>query len=431
MTIVNVGVSHHSAPAGVLEKLAVLPGEQAGVLARLHAIPGIDEVFILSTCNRVEVYAATQRPTEEITQAVAEMLASRGRTRVSDLLRLARLHVAAAAAEHLFSVTSGLESMAVGEEQIVAQVKAAARDATAAGTTGPVLTGLVDAALRASKRVRSESGIGTAGASLVRAGLSLAREHLGGEPSGCSAVVVGTGSVGKLAARLLREAKVEQLSIISRTPARAAELAAATGGLPLLLATLPVAISDADVLVAATGASAPTVLAQEVRAARKTIGHRPLFVLDLGMPPDVEREVGELPGVRLVDLAALGRHLATAGTQDRIPRARAVVSAEAAAYLVRQQQVVAAPVIAALHDHIRQVADAELARLQGRLRGLDARQRAEITASMHRILRKILHSPTVRAKEFSAGPEGPVYLEVLRQLFDLPAPAPGSPPTRR
>jgi glutamyl-tRNA reductase len=294
-----------------------------------------------------------------------------------------------------------------------------------------VLTGLVDAALRASKRVRSESGIGTAGASLVRAGLSLAREHLGGEPSGCSAVVVGTGSVGKLAARLLREAKVEQLSIISRTPARAAELAAATGGLPLLLATLPVAISDADVLVAATGASAPTVLAQEVRAARKTIGHRPLFVLDLGMPPDVEREVGELPGVRLVDLAALGRHLATAGTQDRIPRARAVVSAEAAAYLVRQQQVVAAPVIAALHDHIRQVADAELARLQGRLRGLDARQRAEITASMHRILRKILHSPTVRAKEFSAGPEGPVYLEVLRQLFDLPAPAPGSPPTRR
>jgi glutamyl-tRNA reductase len=343
MTIVNVGVSHHSAPPGVLEELAVLPGEQAGVLARLHAIPGIDEVFILSTCNRVEVYAATQRPAEEITQAVAEMLASRGRTRVSDLLGLARLHVAAAAAEHLFSVTSGLESMAVGEEQIVAQVKAAARDATAAGTTGPVLTGLVDAALRASKRVRSESGIGTSGASLVRAGLSLAWEHLGGEPSGRSAVVVGTGSVGKLAARLLREATVGELSIISRTPARAAELAAATGGLPLLLVTLPVAISDADVLVAATGASAPTVLAQDVRAARKTIGHRPLFVLDLGMPPDVEREVGELPGVRLVDLAALCRHLATAGTQDRIPRARAVVSAEAAAYLVRQQQIVAAP----------------------------------------------------------------------------------------
>jgi glutamyl-tRNA reductase len=161
MTIVNVGVSCRTAPAGVLEKLAVLPGEGIGMLARMHAMSAIDEVFILSTCDRVEAYATTRLPPEEATWAVAGVLAARGRIPVSDLLQLAGINFGAAAAEHLFSVTSGLDSMAMGAEQIVAQVEAAQQDAAAAGTTGPVLTGLVEAALRASKRARSETAIGT------------------------------------------------------------------------------------------------------------------------------------------------------------------------------------------------------------------------------------------------------------------------------
>jgi len=154
MTIVNVGISYRTAPAGVLEKLAVLPGEGIGMLARMHAMSAVDEVFVLSTWDRVEVYATTRLPPEETTWALAGVLAARGRIRVSDLLRLAGINFGAAAAEHLFSVTSGLESMPMGHEQIVAQVEAAQQDATAAGTTGPVLTGLVEAALRASQRVR-------------------------------------------------------------------------------------------------------------------------------------------------------------------------------------------------------------------------------------------------------------------------------------
>jgi glutamyl-tRNA reductase len=160
MTIVNIGVSCWTAPAGVLEKIAVLPGDGIGMLARMHAMSAVDEILVLSTCNRVEVYATTRLPPEETAWAVASVLAARGRIQVSDLLRLAGINFGAAAAEHLFSVTSGLESMAMGEEQIVAQVKVAQQDAAVAGTMGPVLTGLVEAALRASKRVRSETTIG-------------------------------------------------------------------------------------------------------------------------------------------------------------------------------------------------------------------------------------------------------------------------------
>ena len=137
------------------------------------------------------------------------------------------------------------------------------------------------------------------------------------------------------------------------------------------------------------------------------------------MPPNVEPAAGHLAGVTLIDLAALGRHLASLDVPGQIPQVRAIVAAEAAAYMDRQDQAAAAPVIAAMHAQIRQLADAELARLHDRLRGLSEQQRAETTATVHRILRKVLHRPTVRAKEFSAGPEGPLYLDALRQLFDL------------
>ena len=176
----------------------------------------------------------------------------------------------------------------------------------------------------------------------------------------------------------LREAGAGRLSIASRIEAKATELTQAVAGEPLPAAGLPAAITTADILVAATAAPGPTVLGEDVRTARKQAGHRPLFVLDLGMPPDAEPVVGQLPGVALVDLAALGRHLAAAGTPDHVSQARAIVSAEVAAYLTRQQQAAAAPVVAALHAQIRQLADAELARLQDRLPGLDDKRQPNV-----------------------------------------------------
>jgi len=417
MTIVNVGLSHRATPAEMLEKLAVPSAQQGGVLARLDAEPAIDEVVVLSTCNRIEVYAAADGPAEQVTRAVASVLAAHGRTPPDDVLQRARVHVGAAAAGHLFSVACGLDSMAVGEEQIVAQIKAAARAATEAGTTGPNLTSLMNAALRASKRARTETTISTAGSSLARAGLDLAEAHLAGGLAGRDAVVLGTGSIGRLAARLLREAGVARLWVASRREARAAEAAAAARGIPLRATDVPAALGDADILVTATGAAEPMVLAGQVRVTRGR--GQPLFVLDLGMPPDVEPAVGRLPGVTLVDLTALGRHLADRDEPDQVPQVRAIIAAEVAAYTSRQNEAAASPVIAAMHAQISKLADAELARLHDRLPDLTERQQAETAATVHRILRKVLHRPTVRAKEFSAGPAGPVYLEALRQLFDL------------
>jgi glutamyl-tRNA reductase len=418
MTIVNVGVSHRLAPAETLEKLAVPLAELGEVLPRLHALPSVDEVAVLCTCNRVEVYAAASGQAGEVTRAVAGLLAARGRLQLGEVLPVARTRVGGAAAEHLFSVACGLDSMAVGEEQIVAQIKAAARVAAAAGTTGPAITGLIDAALRASKRARTQTTISTEGISLARAGLDIAAEHLGGLAAR-HAVVLGTGSTGKLAARLLREAGVARLSVASRDGERAAEVAAALRATPVLASDVPAALAGADLLVTATGAAAPVVAAGPVRAARARAGGRPLFVLDLGLPPDVDAAVGGLPGVTLVDLTALGRHLADRAVPDQVPEVRAIVAAEAAAYMERRGQTAAAPVIAAMHAQITQLADAELARLEHRLPYLSEAQRAETAATVHRILRKVLHRPTVRAKEFSTGPDGPVYLDALRQLFEL------------
>lgn len=417
MTIVNLGLSHRAAPAEMLEKLAVPAARQGDVLARLHAVPAIGEVVVLSTCNRVEVYAAADGPADRVTRAVAGVLAAHGRIAAGDVLQAARVRLGGAAAGHLFSVACGLDSMAVGEDQIVAQIKAAARAATEAGTTGPVLATLLDAALRASKRARTETAISTAGLSLARAGLDLAGAHLAGGLAGRHAVVLGAGSMGRLAARLLREAGVARLWVASRREARAAEAAAAAGGMPLRAADVATALGDADILVTATGAAEPMVLAAQVPAARG----RPLFVLDLGMPPDVEPAVGLLPGVTLVGLTALGRHLADRDEPDQVPQVRAIIAAEVAAYTSRLNEVTAAPVIAALHAQITKLADAELARLHHRLPDLTDKQQAETAATVHRILRKVLHRPTVRAKELSASPVGPAYLEALRQLFDLNA----------
>jgi glutamyl-tRNA reductase len=172
-------------------------------------------------------------------------------------------------------------------------------------------------------------------------------------------------------------------------------------------------------LVAATGAAAPVVTAGPVRAARARADARPLFVLDLGMPPNVDPAVGRLAGITLADLSVLGQHLAGRTGPGQIHQARAIVAAEAAKYAERQDQAAATPVIAAMHAQIRQLADAELARLHHRLPELSEHQQAETAATVHRILRKVLHRPTVRAREFSSTPQGGLYLDALQELFDL------------
>jgi glutamyl-tRNA reductase len=416
MTIVSVGLSHRVTPVEFLEKLVVPSAQLDDVLARLYGTPAIDEVVVLSTCNRLEVYAATTGPVEDVTQAVAHLMAARGPVPVGEYLETASTRVDAAAVEHLFTVACGLDSMAVGEDQIVGQLKAATHSATEAGTTGPVLTRLVDAALRVSKRARTETGISSAGISLARTGVEMAEDALGGL-SDRHALVLGTGGAGKLAVRLLHKAGVGRLSVAGRNELAATRLAASVGGTPVRAGDVPTALTDTDLLVTATGCLAPLVLAEQVRAARTAGNGRPMFVLDLGMPPDVESGVGRLAGVTLVDIAALGRHLAEARRNDDIPVVRAII-AEEVARVDAQRRAESGPVIGAMRARVDALAASELVRLHGRLPDLTEQQRAETQATVHRILRKFLHEPTVRARELGSDPDGHVYVEALRRLFD-------------
>jgi glutamyl-tRNA reductase len=240
------------------------------------------------------------------------------------------------------------------------------------------------------------------------------------------AVVVGTGAVGRLAARLLRETGVGRLSVASRSEAGAVKVADAVHARPMRVVDVPATLADSDLLITATGCVVPVVLAEQVRAAREGAGARPLFVLDLGMPPDVEPAVGQLAGVTLVDIDALGRHLADREVPDEISRVRAIVAAEVSSYVDRLNEAAAAPFVAAMHSHVRKLAEMELLRLHDRLPSLSEQQQAETAATVLRIVRKFMHRPTVRAKELASDPEGWVYLEALQRLFDLGAidPAP-------
>jgi glutamyl-tRNA reductase len=417
MTIVMMGLSHRITPVEVLEKLVVPSAELDDVLVRLHTVPAIDEVVVLSTCNRLEVYAATRGRVADVTRAVAELLGARGAVPVPENLRTAGTRVDAAAVEHLFAVACGLDSMAVGEDQIVAQLKAATRSATEAGTTGPVLTRLIDAALRASKRARTQTGIGSAGISLARAGLGLAADALGGL-TGRRALVLGTGGAGKLAVRLLHQAGLGRLLVAGRNDSAAARLAASGGGTPVPSGDVPTALADTDLLVTATGSLVPVVLAEHIQAARIGGTGRPMFVLDLGMPPDVESGVGRLAGVTLVDIAALGRHLADAQAPDEIHVVRAIIAEEVAAYAEAQTGAWAGPVIGMMRTQAEELAERELTGLRRRLPDLTEQQRIETEAAVHRILRAFLHRPSVRARELAAEPDGRLYVQALRRLFD-------------
>ena len=416
MTIVSVSLSHRIAPVDLLERLVVPSAELDDLLVRLHAVPAIDEVVVLSTCNRLEVYAATRGPVADVTRSVADLMAARGPVPVPEYLRTARTRVDAAAVEHLFTVACGLDSMAVGEDQIVAQLKAATQSASQAGTTGPVLVRLVDAALRASKRARTQTGISSAGISLARAGLGLAADTLGGL-TGRRALVLGTGGTGALAVRLLHQAGVGRLSVAGRNESTVARLAASGGGTPVHPGDVLVELADTDLLVTATGSLAPVLLAEQVQAARTTAAGRPMFVLDLGMPPDVESVVGRLAGVTLVDIAALGRHLAETQTPDEIPVVRGIIADEVSAYLDAQRATEAGPVIGAMRACVAELAERELVRLHSLLPDLPEQHRIDTEAAVRRILRTFLHGPTVRARELAAEPDGPVYVEALRRLF--------------
>jgi len=412
MTVLVVGLSHRTAPVSVLEKAAVASDDVSKILDELHGTEAIGEVMLLSTCNRIEIYADVQRfhPGEIELRNVLARHSGLAMTELADHLYV---HFAEAAAEHLFTVAAGLDSMVIGESQILGQLRTAYATGVELGTVGSVLHDLAQTALRVGKRVHSETGIDRAGASIVSVALDRAEDVLGPLP-GRRAVVVGAGSMGALSGATLRRRGVEDIVVLNRSPERAARLAATLEGRAAPMSDLATEIGSADLLVSSTG-STGLVVEQHMIDARP---ERPLVVLDLALPRDVDPAVAVQLGVTYIDLDAL-RSGGAMVSDDEVSAATAIVAAELSDHLAALQRLAVAPTVTALRARANQVIDGELMRLDGRLPELDEHQRREVADAVRRAVEKVLHAPTVRVKELATTPGGDQYAAALRELFDL------------
>lgn len=413
MNLLVVGVSHHTAAVELLERLAVPVEQTPELLRRLLQSPYLGEAVVLSTCNRVEVYAAVSSFHGGLTE-IGTALAERAGVTLAELTPALYVHYDADAVRHTLRVAAGLDSMVVGEAQILGQVRQAYQLAAEHDAAGRLLHELMRHALRTGKRVHSETNIDAAGRSVVGAALGL----VPGGADGRSALVVGAGSMGALALSTLARLGAGPLLVTSRTAASAGRLARTYGARAVPLDELAEHLSQVDVVVCATASVTPVITVDLMTPAART---RPLSIVDLAVPRDVEPGVGALPGVSVIDLTSIAASPGeTLSTADR-EAAEAIVEAEVAAFQSWRRGADAAPAVAALRARADEIVAAELRRLWNRRADLTEEQRAEIVHTVHRVVQRLLHRPTVRIRELAAGPDGDQYLAVLRELLDLQA----------
>ncbi|MBI1378943.1 MAG: glutamyl-tRNA reductase [Frankiales bacterium] len=416
MTLLVVGVSHRTAPVSLLDRLALVPEATARLQVELLASPHVAESLVLSTCNRVEIYTDVSKFHGGVVDVTETLAKATGVTR-EELTPHLYVRYEDRAVQHMFEVAAGLDSMVVGEQQIIGQVRDALRAAQEGATAGRSINDLAQAALRVGKRVHHETGIDRAGASIVSVALTLAAERLGGL-EGRRALVVGAGAMSSLAAVSLLRAGVTDVVVANRTHARGVRLAEQVGGTAIELATLGDHLAQADVVVSCTGSTGLVLTTDDLRAARGDAGH-PLVVLDLALPHDTEETIGTLPGVTRVDLAALADLPGASAPERDVELARGIVAEEVRAQLavIAAQRV--EPIVVSLRARADEVVDAELRRLRVRLPGLDDAAADEVARALRRAVSTLMHTPTVRMKELAGDPDGARYATALHRLFDL------------
>jgi glutamyl-tRNA reductase len=431
--VLVVGLSHKSAPVATLERAAVSGDTLTKLLRDLVQAEPVAEAFVVSTCNRVEVYADVDRFHAGVT-AICELLARHGGVPPHELTPYLYVHYEERAVSHLLTVAAGLDSMVVGEDQILGQVRSAVKLASEHGTAGRVLGELGRLALRTGKRARAETAIGRAGLSLLSAAVELAAGQSGTDAlAGRRVLVVGAGSMSALAAATAARSGAASIAVANRTKEHAERVAASVGTATTTisgLADLPAALAAADVVISCTGAAGPVItleVASAALAARAAAAPEspptpvsPLVIMDLAMPRDVEPAVADLPGAVLIGMDQLREH-ASAIAGDDVAAVRAILEAELAAHQSAMDAARVAPTVVALRAKAAKVVDAELARLAGRLSadGLSGHALDEIGQTVRRVVDKLLHAPTVRVKELAGSPGGEEYAAALRVLFDL------------
>ncbi|MFD9504632.1 glutamyl-tRNA reductase [Streptomyces sp. NPDC060035] len=475
MSLLVVGLSHRSAPVSVLERASLAPEAQTKLLQDTLAAEPATEGAVLATCNRIELYADVDKFHAGVAE-LSTLLAQHSGVGLDELTPYLYVHYEDRAVHHLFSVACGLDSMVVGEGQILGQIK----DALALGqelhTAGRLLNDLFQQALRVGKRAHSETGIDRAGQSLVTFGLEQLADgtEVTEWAAGKRALVIGAGSMSSLAAATLVRTGVAEIVVANRTRGRADRLVEilAQSGVATARAVEMAAVADeltrADVVVSCTGATGLVLTAEAVaealgvdfdtavqppaaraaapaeldqhaawvengsataaaqdRAVRRVPVQAPatgpvrLALLDLAMPRDIDGAAHRIDGVRLVDIESLAEASADAPMAADVDQVRTIVADEVAAFGAAQRAAHITPTVVALRTMAADVVAGEIARLDGRLPDLDEKQRAEITQTVRRVVDKLLHAPTVRVKQLASEPGGAGYADALRELFDL------------
>jgi glutamyl-tRNA reductase len=416
--ILLLGISHKTAPVAVRERLALTQAQAPEFLKDLVSTPAIREAVVISTCNRTELLLVVGDAVEAETTALGA-LATQAGIRPTELAESIYSPKNCDAARQLFRVCAGLDSMIVGEAEVQGQVRKAFEVALAAGTAGPLSSRLFNAALKTGKRARSETAIGAGGASVSSVAVDLAQDALG-DLGSRHVVIIGAGETAELTAQALAAKGVTTVFIANRRADRARSLAARFGGGVLPLDRLPEQLQDADMVVAATASPHPIIGEEELKVVMDARGHRPLLVLDIAVPRDVEHGCGDIEGVTLIDVDGLQRTVARnrAGREGESVRAEQIVEEELQRFATWLGQLDVVPTIAALREHGSEIVEQVIAENAGRWEGASPRDLARVEAMARSIMNRLLHEPTIRLKALGDG-RGHGRLETIRELFGL------------
>jgi glutamyl-tRNA reductase len=386
-----VGVSHRSGTAALRERLFLDESGQAALLGRLQAA-GLTQALVLSTCDRTEVHAV-DGDTARAAAIIREALAAMGRVAAAEILTQGYEHAGRAALRHLFAVAASLDSVVIGEPQVLGQLKDSHRLAAAAGAVGSDLDGILRAAYGAAKRVRSETAIGERPVSIAAAAIQMAR-RVQGDLDRCTAVLLGGGEMGELMAEQLRQAGIARMVVVHRSMPRAALIAHRLGAHVRPYADLAAALAEADILVCAVGDEQETVMAAAIQAALRARRQRPIMCIDAAVPGDIDEAVDRLDGAFLFDLGDLER-LAVEGQSSRTAAAAAawaIVDAEVAAFASGEAGRHAAPAVVALRRHFEAIREQVMAENPA----------ADAATATRLLLNRLLHAPSAALREAAA-----------------------------
>ena len=418
MSVLLVGMSHRSAPVALLERLSMDANVQHGAATALIKQPSLSEAMIISTCNRLEVYTVTNAFHSGV-EDVMRVLGEVSGIDVAELRRYLYVRYSDAAAEHIFTVASGLDSMVVGEQQIIGQVRTAYVDAAERGTVGPNLHSLAQAALRTGKRVHSETGIDDSGASMVTVALEQAMELMRVDDlRGKTALVLGAGAMSSLAATHLGKNGIDSLVLANRTRDRAERLAehSREAGVPAEVVDFSdraSVLSRVDLVVSATASDEFTITPSDIPG--------PLMLADLSLPRDIDDAVTEIEGVRLVNIESLHETMRSSDTEDSraLRRAEDIVAEEVATFGSQQRVREVAPAVTRLRRNAAEISGQELQRLRARTPDMSDDDFEQVSHMVKRVVDKLLHAPTVKIKELAAAAETVSVEEAVTELFGL------------